>query len=103
MVQLLIDFVNKYNIIREMNKKDGHGIYPLLCAITKNYIETVQLLISYANKNIIILEKKENIYENYLLYLGILKNNNKKIKLRFNLILNTVIVKVQHNIWTFLH
>jgi len=59
MVQLLIDYANKINIILELNKKDSNGNYPLLWACNNNNIEMVQLIIDYANENNIVLEMLE--------------------------------------------
>jgi len=44
-VQLLIDYANKNNIILELNEKNKEGDYPLLLAIIKNNVDIVQLLI----------------------------------------------------------
>ncbi|OUM63345.1 hypothetical protein PIROE2DRAFT_10130 [Piromyces sp. E2] len=72
-VQLLIDYVNNNNILLELNEKDYLGYfplfmacfynnieinmdYPLLTVCENNGIETVKLLMEYANQKNIILE-----------------------------------------------
>jgi len=52
-VQLLIDYANKNNIILELNEKDKDGNYPLLYACYKNNIEMVQLFINYVYEKIL--------------------------------------------------
>jgi len=54
-IQLLINYVDKNNIILELNEKDHDGYYPLLLASNNNNNEMVHLLIDYAIKNNIVL------------------------------------------------
>jgi len=66
MVKLLVDYVNKNNLILEINKKNKNGKHPLLSATRTNNIEITKLLIEYANKNKIILKLNEKSwYECY--------------------------------------
>jgi len=65
MLELLINYANKNNIISELNEKDENGNYPLFLACYNNHIEIVKLLFDYAIKNNIILElngKNKNVY-----------------------------------------
>jgi len=61
---LLIDYVNKHQIILEMNDINNmYGQYPLEMAIIYNNTEIVQLLIDYALQHQIILEYNKDYYE----------------------------------------
>jgi len=50
MIELLIDYANKNNIILELNEKDcDNGEFPLIVACKRNNIAMVHLIINYAN------------------------------------------------------
>jgi len=55
MVELLIDYADKNNIILELNKKDRYGNYPFLKAKSYNNTRIVELLTNYSPKNNISL------------------------------------------------
>jgi len=80
MVQLLIEYANKNDIILELNNKNNDGYYPILLACYENNNKMVQLLIDYANKNNIILEIDE-MDDDYHCYpvLWACHNNNTEI------------------------
>ena len=64
MINLLIDYANKNNIILKLNGKQNKENYPFHWACWNNNIEIIFLLIDYANKNNLILEFNESDYEN---------------------------------------
>jgi len=58
-VDILLKYVNKHNIILEINKKIENGSYPLYWPIDKNNTIIVKRLMNYANENNIILAVNE--------------------------------------------
>jgi len=64
-VELLIEYANKNNILLKLNENDIYENNPLLEAVIKKNTKIVKLLIEYATKNNIIFElNKKNQYEN---------------------------------------
>jgi len=59
MVQLLLDYAKKNNIILQLNEKNKDGYIPLLWCCRYNNLEMVQLLFDYAKENKIILQLNE--------------------------------------------
>jgi len=60
MVQLLMEYAKKNDIILELNEKNMFGRYPVLLATYFNNLEIVQLLFEYANEHDIQLVFDEN-------------------------------------------
>ncbi|ORX82615.1 hypothetical protein BCR32DRAFT_278764 [Anaeromyces robustus] len=67
MVQLLIDYADKNNIILEVKARDIDGVNSLLMAIEKNNIDMVQLIMDYSIKHKIIFDINEKNKTNVVL------------------------------------
>jgi len=83
--QLLIEYANEHQIILELNDRNKRGDYPLLRAISYNYVKSttiVKLLIEYANQHQITLVLNEkNGYGNYPLLEAVDNDNIEVVKL----------------------
>ncbi|OUM67808.1 hypothetical protein PIROE2DRAFT_4617 [Piromyces sp. E2] len=97
-MKILINYENKNNIVLRINETDIFSNYPMLVAIMNNSIESVRLLIEYANNHYITLQlnsmnkneiNQKNYYGDYpLLYLCKI-NDSTKVNLLFEYVNHT--------------
>jgi len=84
-VQLIINYANRHNIILDINEKNIYGDYPLLRCILNVNVEMTRLIIEYAEEKKVILEINEsNNSGNYPLLWAVIKNNIELIQLIIN-------------------
>lgn len=55
-IDSLINYVNQYGMILELNRKVRYGRFPLLEAIRDSNVEIIELLMNYADENNILLD-----------------------------------------------
>jgi len=81
MIDLIINYVRKKNIILNMNGKDNNYNYPLLEATKNRNVDGVKALLNYADKNSIILRNDEKDRDsNYPLLEAVYTNSYEIVK-----------------------
>jgi len=78
-IEILIEYANKLNIIFELNEKNEWNQYPILLIYDNNNIDMAKLLMEYTNNHNIILELNEKDSYGFSLILCACFNNNAEI------------------------
>lgn len=98
-INLLIDYANKKNILLDIDKKDKNGGYILEYAIKFNDIELLKLFMNYAENKNIVLYLNENKIEKLIPKLSFyiiefLKKYNEKRKINIKFKKNSELLKI---------
>jgi len=83
-LNVLVDYANRNNIILELNEKDlEFGEYPLLLAVNNNNVPMVKLILDYAHQHHInlIFNEKDNNFGDYPLLAATYRENMDIIRL----------------------